>query len=104
MSANRAREPRQPVRIGARLKSGRGWSDVVLRNVSTRGVMGQCAAPPARGDYVEVRCGRLGRAFEFLSVVLAGAALAAVLGGAAHDALARPTAAVSHALDRGASR
>ena len=171
MSANRAREPRQPVRIGARLKSGRGWSDVVLRNVSTRGVMGQCAATPARGDYVEVRCGdyvivarvawacddrfgaraqdlialpdlvassegralaapdrrkaprpvrsaprapslsernfasvRLGRAFEFLSVVLAGAALAAVLGGAAHDALARPTAAVSHALDRGASR
>ena len=57
MSAHRLREPRQPVRIGARLKTGRGWSDIVLRNVSARGVMGQCSAPPERGDYVEVRCG-----------------------------------------------
>jgi hypothetical protein len=57
MSAYPARERRQPVRIGARLKSGRGWSDVVIRNVSPRGIMGLCAAPPARGDYVEVRCG-----------------------------------------------
>jgi hypothetical protein len=57
MSAYPAREIRQPVRIGARLKSGRGWTDVVIRNVSPRGIMGRCAAPPARGDYVEVRCG-----------------------------------------------
>jgi len=171
MSAHRAREPRQPVRIGARLKSGQGWSDVVLRNVSPRGMMGECEAPPERGDYVEVRCGayvivarvawasddcfgaraqdcialadliacsegralpvddrrkaprpvklaprapslaernfasvRLGRAFEFLSVGLAGATLAAVLGGAAHDALARPAEAVSRALDAGAAQ
>jgi hypothetical protein len=171
MSAHRAREPRQPVRIGARLKSGRGWSDVVLRNVSARGVMGQCPQPPERGDYVEVRCGayvivahvawatedrfgarardlialtdliacaegrqrpvddrrrqqrparparpavplaersfasaRLGRAFEFFSVALAGAALAGVLGGAAHDALARPADQISQALAAGEAR
>ena len=168
MSAHRTREPRQPVRIGARLKSGRGWSDIVLRNVSARGVMGQCAAPPERGDYVEVRCGayvivarvawaredsfgaraqdlialddliasaegrsrqtderrqqeraatsgryrptiaersfaslRLGRLFEFGSLILVGAALATLLGGTAHDALARPVSAVSQALATG---
>lgn len=173
MSAHRSREPRQPVRIGARLKSGLGWSDVVLRNVSARGVMGECAAPPARGDYVEVRCGayvivarvawaaddrfgaraqeaielseliacaegrarqrperrrsgrgsatapvcyrptaaerhsaslRLGRLFEFGSLVLGGAAIAGLLGGAAHDALARPVTAVSQVLSAGSAR
>jgi hypothetical protein len=169
MSAQRAREPRKPVRIGARLKSGRGWSDVVLRNVSARGVMGQCPAPP-RGDYVEVRCGayvivarvawarddhfgaraqdvielpdliasaegrarqaaerrqltrparqarrtrtvgersfasvRLGRAFEFGSLILAGGSLTVPLG-AAHNALANPAARVSQALSAGESR
>jgi len=165
MSAHRTRESRQPVRIGARIKSGREWSDAVLRNVSARGVMGECPAPPARGDYVEVRCGtyvivgrvawasdgrfgaraqdvielpdliagaqgrarqvaerreqqratkparntrslaertfasaRFGRAFEFVSLSFAGAALAALLGGAAHHALAGPAAAASRAL------
>ena len=57
MSALKARERRQPVRIAGRLKSGRGWSDVVIGNVSSRGMMGVCTPPPARGDYVEVRCG-----------------------------------------------
>jgi hypothetical protein len=57
MSAYPARERRQSVKIGARLKSGRGWSNVVLRNVSPHGVMGLCDPPPTRGDYVEVRCG-----------------------------------------------
>jgi hypothetical protein len=133
--------------------------------------MGQCPAPPGRGDYVELRCGayvivarvawasddhfgaraqdvielpdliasiegrarqaterrrqarpagparrtrsvaersfasvRLGRAFEFVSLILAGAALATLLGGAAHDALAKPVAEVSRALAAGESR
>jgi hypothetical protein len=57
MAVQRPREIRQPVRIGARLRSARGWGDVVIRNVSSRGVMGECGAPPVRGDYVEVRCG-----------------------------------------------
>jgi len=169
MSAQRAREPRLPVRIGARIKSGRGWRDVVIRNVSARGVMGECESAPARGDYVEVRCGayvivarvawanegrfgartqdvialadliacgagrarptaerrrqprpthaaqrtpsfaerafasgRLGRAFEFGSLIAAGAALATLLGGAAHDALATPVRSISQALTAGA--
>jgi hypothetical protein len=130
--------------------------------------MGQCAAPPERGDYVEVRCGayvivarvawaredsfgaraqdlialddliasaegrsrqtderrrqeraatsgrhrptiaernfaslRLGRLFEFGSLILVGAALATLLGGTAHDALARPVSTVSQALATG---
>lgn len=171
MSAHRAREPRKPVRIGARLKSGQGWSDVVLRNVSPRGVMGECPAPPERGDYVELRCGaqvivarvtwasedrfgaraqdlialpdllassrgpvapttdrrqqprsarslivaksleergfasvRFGRAFEFLSLVFAGVALATLLGGAAYDTLARPTGKISQALGAAQAR
>src|SRR5688572_12895721 len=57
MSAYPARERREPVKIGARLKNGRGWSNVVLRNVSPHGVMGLCDPPPARGEYIEVRCG-----------------------------------------------
>lgn len=168
MLAHRAREPRQPVRIGARLKSGRGWSDVVLRNVSARGVMGECTPPPARGDYVELRCGafvivarvawsgddrfgaraqdtielgdliacaegrarkraerrryarpvkparraptleergfssaRAGRAFEFFSLIMVGTALATLLVGTTHDALATPVAKVSRAMAAG---
>src|SRR5688572_28685416 len=68
MSAHRTREPRRPVRIGARLKSGRGWSDIVLRNVSAR---------------------------EFASLIFVGAALAALLGGAAYNAFAKPATSVS---------
>ena len=47
---------------------------------------------------------RLGRAFEFCSVALAGAALATVLGGAVHDALAHPAGQVSRALATGEAR
>jgi len=168
MAAQRARESRQPVRIGARLRNGQGWSDMVLRNVSARGMMGECRTPLRRGEYVEVRCGgyvivarvawtggerfgaraqdlialpdlvasaegrgasaperrreprparpaktleergfssaRLGRAFEFVTLILAGAALAVVLGGAAHDALATPADRISQALAGGAVR
>lgn len=57
MPPHRAREERRPVRIGARLKSGRGWFDAVIRNVSPSGVMAMCEPAPERGDYVEVRCG-----------------------------------------------
>jgi hypothetical protein len=134
-------------------------------------MMGQCPAPPARGDYVEVRCGayvivarvawarddrfgaraqdrieladlvacaegrsrqpkerrqqgraarparraptiaerdfasrHFGRAFEFGSLLFAGAALATLLGGAAHNAIAKPVASVSQALAAGESR
>lgn len=84
MSAQRAREPRKPVQIGARLKSGRGWSDVVIRNVSARGVMGQCPAPPERGDYVEVRCG------AYLIVARVAWSSGACFGARAQDPIALP--------------
>ena len=170
MAAHRLREPRLPVSLVARIKSGPGWRDTVIRNVSSRGVMGECGAPPSRGDYVEVRCGdyvivarvawvsgdrfgartqdvielshlvassqgrhrpatdrrrhprpvhgpdpvrslverriasaRLARVCEFAGLVAAGAALAVMLGGAAHDAMARPAQKVAHALS-GSSR
>lgn len=171
MSALAARERRQPVRIAGRLKSGRGWSDVVIGNVSSRGMMGVCATPPARGDYVEVRCGgyvivariawtsanlfgaraqdvidfdqllassrgrasgspeqrelsrapahaprrpsveeraaesaRWGHKFDFISLGVAGIALAALVGGAAYDAMALPADKVSRALAAGRAR
>lgn len=155
--AHKAREKRRPVRIAARLRRASGWSDLVIRNVSPRGMMGQCADPPERGDYVEVRCGgyvivarvawtgeesfgaraqdlieleqlvagaegraqahgerrqggraelpppprpdlaarqaaseRFARRFDFLSVALAGLALAGLAASAAHEVLAKP--------------
>jgi hypothetical protein len=84
MSAQRAREPRQPARIGARLRSGRGWSDVVIRNVSSRGLMGECPAPPVRGDYVEVRCG------AYVMVARVAWAQEDCFGARAHDRIALP--------------
>ncbi len=163
MAGKHVREPRKPVKIGARLKSERGWSDIVIRNVSSRGMMGICPAPPERGDYVEVRCGtyvivarvawkgegsfgaqsqaridlddlltgsvgrstacdrrklpraaepasrrpaaetaqahaRVGRLFDFVSVVLAAVVFAALVAGQAYAVLAEPLDAAARAL------
>ncbi|MEO6388414.1 MAG: hypothetical protein ABIT16_08375 [Croceibacterium sp.] len=164
MPGYRNRETRQPVSIGARLSRGRSWSDMVIRNVSPRGMMGMCAVPPERGEYVEIRSGdyvvvarvmwarggrfglraqdqielgelvagidgrlaatgerrriprppvprprptmaqrfaasqRAARAFDFMSLSLAGAVLAGLAAGAAHDALTAPLDQVSGAL------
>jgi hypothetical protein len=56
-SRYKTRADRRAVSIAARLRCSRGWSDVVIRNVSSSGLMGASPNPPARGDYVEVRCG-----------------------------------------------
>ena len=52
MSAHRVRDPRQPVRIGARLKSG--WSDLVLHIVPAHDAPARPAAEalwaPAAGE------------------------------------------------------
>ena len=53
------REDRQKVMIRARMLSGSLWSDVCILNMSRRGVGLQCAAPPVRGSYVEIRRGGL---------------------------------------------
>jgi len=51
------REDRQKVMIRARMLSGALWSDVCILNLSRRGVGLQCATPPVRGTYVEIRRG-----------------------------------------------
>jgi hypothetical protein len=54
----RARETRRKVLIRARMRSGRGWHDVTIRNISSRGMLVQTAAGQGRGSYVEIRRGR----------------------------------------------
>ncbi len=51
------RQPRQSTLIAARMNSEAGWSDVVIRNLSTNGAMLQVRTPPRRGTYVELRRG-----------------------------------------------
>ncbi|WP_037492574.1 PilZ domain-containing protein [Sphingomonas sp. PAMC 26605] len=53
----RKREQRMAIRARARLKQGGGWSDVVVRNVSRRGLMLEASTPPACGTFVELRRG-----------------------------------------------
>ena len=43
--------------IRARMKSGNGWDDACIVDVSRRGVGLQSAAAPGRGAYVEIRRG-----------------------------------------------
>ena len=49
------REDRRPVTVPARLRSEAGWSDVTIGNVSSRGMMLRCVAPPPQRAYIEVR-------------------------------------------------
>lgn len=49
------RDPRHPVMVQARMRSGSEWSDVIIHNVSRRGMMLRAAQPPVRGSYIEVR-------------------------------------------------
>jgi hypothetical protein len=51
----RQRETRQKVTIRARLRSESGWSDVVIGNVSSRGLMLRCGEPPQQRAFIEVR-------------------------------------------------
>ena len=37
--------------------AGAAWSDVCIVNLSSRGAGLQCACPPVRGTYVEIRRG-----------------------------------------------
>jgi len=49
------REPRQKVHLRARMRSNSGWSDIVIGNSSSRGLMLRCTKAPAKGTYIEVR-------------------------------------------------
>lgn len=44
-----------PVAIRARVRTDRGWGDVLIGNASSRGLMLQTPTPPARQSYIEVR-------------------------------------------------
>jgi hypothetical protein len=43
--------------IAARMRSGGSWSDVRIRNVSSRGILLEAETPPPPGSYVEIRRG-----------------------------------------------
>ena len=53
----RNREPRRQVLIHARMRAGTAWVDVCIRNMSSRGLLGQTQDPPLPGTYVEIRRG-----------------------------------------------
>jgi hypothetical protein len=48
---------RRKVLIPARMKHGVGWSDVCIRDISSKGMLVQAGSPPGRGAYVEIRRG-----------------------------------------------
>ncbi len=45
--------------IPSRMRLESRWLDVVIHNVSSRGLMAGCDAPPAVGSYVEIRRGTI---------------------------------------------
>lgn len=53
----KAREQRLKTLIRARMRFGGAWSDVAILNLSAHGAGLQCADPPPRGTYVELRRG-----------------------------------------------
>ncbi len=55
----RQREDRIPVSLEARMRTEAGWTDIVIRNVSPRGMLVKAETPPPAGAYVEIRCARL---------------------------------------------
>ena len=58
MSASRRpREHRMNVVLPARMKDNRGWHDVRILNISTRGLMARSQAAPSRGAFLELRRG-----------------------------------------------
>ncbi|TCP34057.1 PilZ domain-containing protein [Sphingomonas sp. BK235] len=58
-SGFRPREERITVLIPSRMRLGAKWVDVVIHNVSSRGLMGGCDEPPTTGSYVEIRRGTI---------------------------------------------
>lgn len=55
----RPREERITVLIPSRMRVGSAWADVVIHNVSSRGLMGGSDSPPAPGSYIEIRRGTI---------------------------------------------
>lgn len=53
-SGFKPREARQKVVLPARMRLGGQFSDVCIRDISSRGMMLQAANPPPQGSYVEI--------------------------------------------------
>ena len=51
----RPREPRVRVHAAARMKAGGKWQDIVILNISSRGLMARSETIPASRSYVEIR-------------------------------------------------
>ena len=56
--AARPREERVKVILPARMKDHRGWQDVRILNISSKGLMARAPAAPACGSYLELRRGQ----------------------------------------------
>lgn len=55
----RQREERVTVLVPARMRVGPQWTDVVIHNVSSRGLMAGSDVTPQTGSYVEIRRGAI---------------------------------------------
>ena len=53
----RPREPRVRVHAAARMKAGSTWHDILILNISSRGLMARSKSIPAARSYVEIRLG-----------------------------------------------
>ena len=53
----RPREDRVSVVIPSRMRVANCWSDVCIRNISSRGLLVSANDPPIKGSYVEIRRG-----------------------------------------------
>jgi hypothetical protein len=53
----RQREERISVMIPSRMRVSNHWSDVCIRNISSRGLLVASSNPPGLGSYVEIRRG-----------------------------------------------
>ncbi|HET9397624.1 MAG TPA: PilZ domain-containing protein [Sphingomicrobium sp.] len=51
------REPRRKVMIKARMREGASWSDALILNMSSRGLLVRSDRSPSRGSYLEIRRG-----------------------------------------------
>ena len=56
-SGHKPREHRLKVVLPARMKDNRGWHDVRILNISTKGLMARSPAAPSQGSYLELRRG-----------------------------------------------
>ena len=55
MAAVKQREPRRKVMLRARMRHGADWGDVLIHNMSSRGLLAAAETPCPRGTVIEIR-------------------------------------------------